>query len=306
MRALDRVVLLQNLTYRAAQPNSLINICFDLGLEVKSDESLTIGVEIGKGAFGTVFAISTKEPSTKKLAFKEALPNTSLDSLRREVSLFHYRHDNIIRIEGCFHINQQCGILMERGDEDLFAVIERGQLDDECLYAYTMDILNGVGFLHNLVPNPIYHLDLKPENIMVCGNMLKICDFGLAHCDSWKTKSGQPFGSLHPKKHDLFFGSEMYLPKRELAITPNFLRKRDQWAIGCILFMMAYRVMLYDKVSSTHYTRLEQKLTAKDEQTYFSELCRMQPRGVETILGKLISYDPEPIADILHFVKQRH
>jgi serine/threonine protein kinase len=48
-------------------------------------------------------------------------------------------------------------------------------------YAIIKGICEGLKYLHELKPNPIYHLDLKPANILLDDNMLpKLADFGLS------------------------------------------------------------------------------------------------------------------------------
>jgi len=48
-------------------------------------------------------------------------------------------------------------------------------------YAIIKGICNGLKYLHEELKSPIYHLDLKPANILMDENMMpKICDFGLS------------------------------------------------------------------------------------------------------------------------------
>jgi serine/threonine protein kinase len=66
-------------------------------------------------------------------------------------------------------------ILFELGGKTLFDEInERDITEKEAL-----TILRDVGLaLHELHSIGIYHLDVKPENIIMVGNSYKLCDFG--------------------------------------------------------------------------------------------------------------------------------
>lgn len=78
-------------------------------------------------------------------------------------------------------------------DEHFFYIIEefiQGQSIDtfvsyqkishELLIKLGIQLCDILDYLHHLMPYPILYQDLKPEHIIVCGNQIKLIDFGIA------------------------------------------------------------------------------------------------------------------------------
>lgn len=55
---------------------------------------------------------------------------------------------------------------------------------------YAIQLCDILDYLHHISPYPILYQDLKPEHIIVCGNQIKIVDFGIA---AYFTNSGNQF-----------------------------------------------------------------------------------------------------------------
>ena len=96
-------------------------------------------------------------------------------------------------------------ILLEtEEDESYFYIVEEyiygDSLDQYLLYhqnisqdtflQFAMQLCEIIRYLHTHDPYPILHLDLKPDHIIVCGNQLKLIDFGNAKI---LTSSGNDF-----------------------------------------------------------------------------------------------------------------
>jgi serine/threonine protein kinase len=244
------------------------------GLDEHNDDVSNDRNSINKGAFGRVFAYKAYEPGTVIKLFNEK--NKANDMLREAaMCALNFKDDDakyIIRTLSCVKLYSidnsvfRYGLKMENGGDDMYTFMtNNGMTFSNPLHASVMDtfieqLLRGVSFLHR---NQIYHNDLKPENVLVCVNddkykkglekienildkvVLKICDFGLAHCAKWVTMD-KHFGSLvrnpHTKKYN-FFGTEIYLPPKDLAMD-SLAFFRDEWALGCLFFLICYGIPL--------------------------------------------------------------
>ena len=325
MRAVDRALQLCSLKYRAgltiplpkSTPDDMESVCIDLGCTIENNLDLRVELLGKQGNFGSVYKTNIAGEDRIVKVPNEA---AGIDGIRRELMIVHCNHPNIIRVFGCVSDTKELhGILMEDGGkDDLLDVVMKnnGGLGDEVLLDYTSQILAAVHYLHS---NGILHLDIKPDNILVDGpnkRSLKLCDFGLAHSDSWRV-ANRCFGSLADTRENeeetcpraqniLYFGSPAYLPHYKLATHPKFVNKRDQWAIGITVFIMAYAFMPYQvpQKSERQYSALL-RVSRTDE--HFSMIYGLQGRIVEPLLHLLIRERPLPNLDgICTLEKLRH
>jgi serine/threonine protein kinase len=204
------------------------------------------------------------------------------------------------------------GILLERCEEDLIQFMQRKKhLDSKILASCIGQLLIGVEFLHT---NGIRHNDIKLENVLIKDSsktkpLLKICDFGLAHSNSWEYK-GRLFGSLQPiNPHDdkkmpyQYFGSDAYLPSREDA-TGRLVFLRDEWALGCVIFAITYGRMLYLKYEEAKDVIFQ--VGREKKYKFFADLLGVAPRGSESIIQCLIREEPLTISVVCQrFVVQQ-
>ncbi len=203
---------------------------------------------LGSGGFSNVYEVDEKR------VVKIFNQNVSDQMLLREINMIRYadekiypKNEFIIKTIECTATQLGCGVMLERGELELFDYIinfggggGRG-LDALTVENFFVDLIEGICFLHN---EGIYHCDLKPENIMFKSGQLKICDFGLSHCAQWKDNKQRPIGSL--ASIDGMFGTQAYMPPESIANSIPLLR--DEWALGVILFALAYGMMLSDNI----------------------------------------------------------
>ena len=91
------------------------------------------------------------------------------------------QHANIIRY---YRFIPCCNIfLMEHADEDLLGWLKRNHNKPfyiSHLYKWLEQLAHGYRFLYR---HHIEHYDIKPDNLLIVGNVLKIADFGTCHID---------------------------------------------------------------------------------------------------------------------------
>ena len=74
--------------------------------------------------------------------------------------------------------------------ESLDTFVSHQRVSHELLLKFGIQLCDILYYLHNFMPYPILYQDLKPEHIIVCGDDLKLIDFGIA---SFFTGSGENY-----------------------------------------------------------------------------------------------------------------
>ena len=298
--------------------DTVIKACFEACskcmLENIEIDSLNL---LGTGSFGKVYSFPEKR-NTKNTVVKLFKSTTDIKMILREVSMAKIpEHENIIQTFSCITLHTKestrTGILLEAGSEELFHymqnILMKGeQISDQKLEDFVLDIMLGVEWLHD---HGVYHCDLKLDNILVTpGEILKLCDFGLAHSDEWKVREETTqkmgftnFGSLTPSGGVVgYFGTPSFIPTRQLATDPSFVKKRDEWAMGCIFFILAYGTMLYTKCTNDILSILFSVKTKNGPQS-FAQIYNYPPRCVENILSAFLRQEPKSVKEVLERLK---
>lgn len=85
-------------------------------------------------------------------------------------------------------------------------VLHRENISQELIIEFGIQICDILDYLHHLTPNPILYQDLKPEHIILCGNQLKIVDFGIASFFTGSVNYFQNFGTYGFAPPEAFYG----------------------------------------------------------------------------------------------------
>lgn len=104
-------------------------------------------------------------------------------------------------------------------------VLIKGFLNDDIIIQFGLQLCDLIQYLHS-VARPILYLDLKPDNIIVCGSSLKLVDFGSALYQD-EISSNQPYT-----------GTRGYAAP-ELYGTDKIDERCDVYGIGMLLYFMA-------------------------------------------------------------------
>ncbi|RLN09513.1 hypothetical protein C2845_PM11G18150 [Panicum miliaceum] len=200
--------------------------------------------KIGSGGYGTVYKglYHGHEIAVKRLGQLQGLDDTAFDNEFR--NLFKIRHPNIVRLIGYCHESQRkfiphegklvTAIEMER--VLCFEYVEGGNLQDHLsaelcgldwptCFTIIKGICEGLHHLHRAQGKPIYHLDLKPANILLDKMMTaKIGDLGLSRLVS----------STITHKTEICKGTLGYMPPEYIhdgAISKKF----DVFSLGVVI-----------------------------------------------------------------------
>ncbi|KAL0217409.1 hypothetical protein RCL1_007990 [Eukaryota sp. TZLM3-RCL] len=128
--------------------------------------------KLGSGGFGSVYGASWMGSD---IAIKLVdLTEEGKRRLYREIAcISRLNHPHVVRVFGVCELDERIGIIMERGD----GCLPIPSVFSKQTLKYAVDIVNAVKFLHS---KQVVHGDLKPANILLVDNKIKLTDFGTA------------------------------------------------------------------------------------------------------------------------------
>ncbi|XP_037438962.1 putative disease resistance protein RGA3 [Triticum dicoccoides] len=220
----------------------------------------SVDSRIGRGGYGDVYkGVYKGEVIAVKLLHDD--PEQVLDDRQfhsEVVNLLRVEHPNIVRLRGyCYEA--QYKYVEHEGKDRLckhmykvlcFEYMQGGSLDKHLqaqsfapnwstCYNIIKGICEGLNFLHGCKP-PIFHLDLKPANILLDSSMApKVADFGLSRL----------FGRSCTHVTEKIIGTQKYMP-------PEFIKygiispKNDVFSLGVIIIEIMTQSMC------THYSEM--------------------------------------------------
>ncbi|CAM0878797.1 unnamed protein product [Alopecurus aequalis] len=202
--------------------------------------------KVGSGGYGTVYKAlhDGKEIAVKKLHSLVGLDDKAFDREFRNLSNVH--HENVVHLIGyCYEsrINYVdyngekikatvkerilCFDYMQGGSLDSHIKDDSCDLDWPTCYKIISGTCEGLNHLHSAHDKPIYHMDLKPSNILLDEKMTaKIADLGLSRIVSSTSTYKQTSASIS--------GSFGYMPPEYIngsAISKKF----DVFSLGGII-----------------------------------------------------------------------
>ncbi|KAF7074947.1 hypothetical protein CFC21_079756 [Triticum aestivum] len=212
--------------------------------------------KLGSGSFGEVYL--GVHPDGQKIAVKKIydMPGVDEEQFQNEFkNLARLQHRNIVRLVGyCHHIQEVpamyegklvlaekihralCLEYMSNGSLEKYISDECDKYDWHTGYGIIKGICQGLKYLHTKLEPPIYHLDLKPANILLDENMVpRIADFGISRL----------FGDERTRATKSTLGTQGYLPPEYIR---NYLisSKFDIFSLGVVIIkIMAGRAGYY-------------------------------------------------------------
>ncbi|KAG7604258.1 Protein kinase-like domain superfamily [Arabidopsis thaliana x Arabidopsis arenosa] len=140
---------------------------------------------IGKGGFGTVYGGNLSNGRKVAVKVLKDLKGSAEDFINEVASMSQTSHVNIVSLLGfCFEGSKRAIVyeFLENGSLDQFMSRNKSLTQDvTTLYGIALGIARGLEYLHYGCKTRIVHFDIKPQNILLDGNLCpKVSDFGLA------------------------------------------------------------------------------------------------------------------------------
>ncbi|CAL8243289.1 unnamed protein product [Lota lota] len=203
---------------------------------------------LGSGTYATVYKAYSKGDSREavavKVVAKKTLNKTSMENLLTEIEILKtVRHPHIVQLKDFQWDSENIYLILEwcsGGDLSRF-IRSRRLLPEREAQRFLQQIACALRYLHE---RNISHLDLKPQNILLSGSVLKLSDFGFAaYMSPWDEQSA-------------LRGSPLYMAP-EMVCRRQYDSRVDLWSVGVILYEALFGRAPF---ASRSYAELEEKI----------------------------------------------
>jgi len=237
---------------------------------------------LGEGEMGTVVLVEDLLRGRQQMVLKAIKPDTfthkTVEAFKKEFEVMtRLRHPNLVRVYdfGADRTTENYFIIMEYVDgvtlSDLLR--EQRQIGQQRALDIMVDLCRAVQFIHS---RGILHRDLKPGNIMLTGEQVKVLDFGLA--------------DLADHLEQRHKGTLLYMAP-EVLNAQTIDHGVDIYALGVTFYQLLTGHVLFSRHGSGSLVNILKKPdTFKHQQQL--ELARIESPPLREIVSRMIAYHP--------------
>ncbi|ADM11049.1 Spk1-like Ser/Thr protein kinase [Encephalitozoon intestinalis ATCC 50506] len=200
---------------------------------------------IGEGASSTVYGgvSAIGEEVAVKVASRRGRSGGMVYREMKMLSSFH--HENIVKVVDKFESANHVYIVEELCDLNLVSFLNEYEVDEDVALKILRMILCGLRHIHSM---GVIHRDLKLGNILLKGNTVKICDFGLS--------------CYAEENSNEFCGTMDYLAP-EVIEGRKYSQGVDIWSAGIVFYVLLTKKKFYESLSSLECSKELKDLLGK-------------------------------------------
>uniref|UniRef100_A0A8C6U9X6 Serine/threonine-protein kinase ULK3 n=1 Tax=Neogobius melanostomus TaxID=47308 RepID=A0A8C6U9X6_9GOBI len=235
---------------------------------------------LGSGTYATVYKAyrkvgDSREVVAVKVVGKKTLNKASTENLLTEIEILKtMKHPHIVQLKDFQWDAENIYLILEwcsGGDLSRF-IRSRRILPERIARRFLQQIACALQFLHE---KNISHLDLKPQNILLSGSVLKLADFGFAqYMSPWDEQS-------------VLRGSPLYMAP-EMVCRRQYDSRVDLWSVGVILYEALFGRAPF---ASRSYAELEEKI--RSNQPIELPLGMKVSKDCRDLLLRLLERNPD-------------
>jgi serine/threonine protein kinase len=180
---------------------------------------------LGDGTYGSVVLainISTKEQVAIKKMKKKFYSWEECMALREIKSLRKLNHAQIVKLKEVIRVNDDLYFVFEYMEQNIYQLMKdrTSSFPENQIRSIMWQTIAGTAYMHK---HGFFHRDMKPENLLVKGDMVKVADFGLAR----EIRSRPPFTD--------YVSTRWYRAPEILLRSTNYNSPVDIFACGAIM-----------------------------------------------------------------------
>ncbi|KAI9766459.1 MAG: hypothetical protein M1840_006566 [Geoglossum simile] len=256
----------------------------------------TLIKSLGRGGFGTVDLVYGKD-ARRNFARKTIhfLSHSAYSRILKEVQIMNrLRHPHIISFVGTYSQGREFAIIMSpAADGDLGSYMEDFSFDNHVgkrlLCRWYSCLVSGLRYMHD---SHILHKDIKPTNIVVKGEDILLCDFGLSISISPGESTSSDWGLM----------TRVYASP-EMARGEIQTRSVDIFSLGCV-FLEISTVLANKRLEEFRQFRSARSEHSNSDPSYHGNLLAVMQWIAELRQRQLLSPVPRALDSSIHMLSE--